>query len=72
MRKGTKDDVGIADFSRMKPVKSSSIGRVRYVKLSEIKKDKRKSLKDPQFKFRHKKDREDLERMKYFGKKRRR
>ena len=65
-RKKTKDDYGVADYSRMprpKP-KFVMINGVRYRKLSQEKKAKYKSLKDKEMKFRHQKDRGDVERIK--------
>ncbi|GAJ10149.1 unnamed protein product, partial [marine sediment metagenome] len=64
-RKGTKDDIGIADYTKPnRKVKTRTIDGIRYVKLSEVIKDKRKSLKDKEFAFRHKKDLEDINRIK--------
>jgi len=65
-RKGTKDDVGVADYTKTpRPhPKFIVINGVRYRKLSQEKKAKYKSLKDKQFKFRHGKDRGDVERIK--------
>lgn len=64
-RRGTKDDFGIVDYTR-KPrgIKTKLINGVRYVQLQEIRKDKRKSLRDKSSAFRHQKDRRDLETMK--------
>lgn len=65
-KKGTKDDFGIVDYTKFpkpKP-KTVTIRGVKYRKLSEEEKAKRKSIKDPAYKFRHKKDKEDLNRMK--------
>jgi len=64
-RMGTKDDFGIVDYSK-KPrgIKTKKIGGINYVQLQEIRKDKKKSLKDKESKFRHEKDRGDLEIMK--------
>lgn len=64
-RKGTKDDVGVADYTKpTRKVKHVNIRGINYAKLSERKKDALKSLRDPAFKFRHEKDRRDLYRIK--------
>lgn len=63
--RGTNDDIGIADFSKPRPkFKSNKIEGVNYASLSEIKKDKNASLKSKEFAFRHKKDKDDLNRIK--------
>lgn len=63
-RRGTKDDLGIADFSNMKRgLKVRVIDGIRYTKLSESVKDKKSSLSDEEFHFRHDKDRKDLDRI---------
>lgn len=63
-RKGTDDDVNIADFTKPKrKIRVVSYGGVKYSHLSESIKDKRRSLTEVQYKFRWKKDREDLNRM---------
>lgn len=61
-RKGTKDDVGVVDFTKTpSPApKSKKIQGVRFRKLSEEIKAKRKVIKDPMFAFRKEKDMEDL------------
>lgn len=69
-KKGTKDDVGIADYTkipRSRP-KTNKVEGIDYVKLSETKKDKLRSLKDPKYKFRHYKDANDLHRINTFRK----
>lgn len=62
MRKGTADDEGIADFTMLrKPEpKTIMINGIIYVKLSEIRKDKLKALKDKKYAFRHAKDLRDI------------
>lgn len=64
-RKGTKDDFGIADYTK-KPsgLKTTTVGGVKFVRLSEVRKSKLKALRDKESKFRHAKDRDDLERIK--------
>ncbi len=64
MKKGTEDDITVVDYTEM-PVNfpSTSINGLRYETLPHIKKGKEKTLKDPEAKFRHEKDREDLERI---------
>ncbi len=60
----TKDDYGIVDYTRMKKgIRTRTIGGLKYTHLKENIKDKRKLLKDPAFKFRHAKDRDDLDRI---------
>jgi len=62
MKEGTRDDYGVADFSQIpRPTpKTRIINGIRYERLSEISKSKRKALRDPKYKFRHEKDRKDL------------
>ena len=68
-RRGTKDDVGIVDYSTPdRKLKTRRIDGIRYTKLSETVKDKKKAIADPQFEFRKKKDQEDLIRIN-FGRK---
>ena len=65
MVKGTRDDITIADFSKpRKGFKTKRIEGIRYAALSEIKKDKLRSLRSQEFAFRHMKDRDDLNRIK--------
>lgn len=61
MKKGTRDDFGIADFSK-KPrgLKTTMFGGVKYAHIDEVEKDRVKSLKDKDSSFRHEKDRFDL------------
>lgn len=63
-KKGTRDDIGIADFTKMRAMKTKTIDGVKFAQLSEVVKDKRKALADKQYAFRHKKDREDINRIK--------
>lgn len=64
MKKNTPDDVGIADFSRPeRKIRTIKVEGIKYAHVSESIKDKRKSLKSKEFEFRHKKDREDLNRI---------
>jgi len=63
LRRGTKDDIGVADYSKMRKVKTRMVDGIQYVKLSEVIKDKKKALKDKEFKFRWKKDKEDIRRI---------
>jgi len=46
----------VADFSRKKDLVTKNIDGVEYADLSEIKKDKLNSIKNPEFRFRHLKD----------------
>ena len=73
MKKGTKDDVGIVDYSKI-PIPTPRYRRidgVRYRRLSQEKKAKYRALRDSTQKFRHQKDKEDLERIKIATGKRR-
>jgi len=67
LRKGTRDDVGILDYTKTpSPTPSFSlIGGIRYRTLGQEAKAKRKAIKDPAFKFRKKKDMEDLNRINF-------
>jgi len=64
-KKGTKDDIGIADFTTMPKPKPTTInlGGILYRKLSGEKKAKMKALKDPTQEFRHAKDQDDYNRI---------
>lgn len=62
MKKGTDDDFGVADYTEMqRGVKTRTIRGVKFTRLSEVSKSKRAVLKDPESKYRHEKDRQDLE-----------
>jgi hypothetical protein len=65
-RKGTKDDYGVVDYTKMPkpPPRTINILGNRYRKLSQEKSSKFKALRDKTQKFRHQKDREDVERIK--------
>lgn len=56
----TKDDVAIADFTQERHTPYRNFSGIRVVGINSIKHDKRKAISDPQFQFRHEKDREDL------------
>jgi len=64
-KKGTKDDEGIVDYTKVpKPIpKFDVINGIRYRRVAEEIKAKRNALADPNFKFRHEKDRADLNRL---------
>lgn len=63
-KRGTPDDIGIADFSPLKRTdKFVRIRGQRYATLESREADARRALRDPQFKFRAGKDREDLARI---------
>ena len=63
-KRGTRDDIGLADFTQTKRgIKTRTIDGIRYTHLSESVKDKKRSLTEPQFAFRHDKDRNDLNRI---------
>jgi len=62
---GTPDDEDIADFSKPdKNVRIKVIDGLRYRDLREEIKAKQKAIADPEFKFRHAKDKADLDRIK--------
>ena len=55
---------GYADFTKPEQkIPADKIGGKRYVKLSHVKKTIRKTLKDPESKYRHAKDRDALNRI---------
>lgn len=57
-------DREVADFSKPnRKVQSSKIRGIKYTRLSMSEEDKKKSLSDPQYKFRHTKDNADLQRL---------
>ena len=63
--KGTEDDESIADYSKLEKGTPFVIKNgVRYRKLREEINAKKKSVADPEFEFRHKKDKDDLNRIK--------
>lgn len=65
LKKGTEDDESIADYSKLEKRTPFVVKNgVRYRLLKEEIKAKKKSVKDPEFEFRHKKDKEDLNRIK--------
>jgi len=63
-RQRTKDDINIVDYTRM-PSKIPTVRRfgVRWETLPSIKRGKKKILKDPKSKWRHRKDKDDIERI---------
>ena len=66
-RKNTEDDIHLVDFSKPeRKHRTVIIDGIRYVHLNETAKDKRKALRDKQYQFRWKKDREDLNRIKTY------
>ena len=71
MKKGTQDDEGVVDYTQTpkpKP-KVKKINGVYYRNIKEELKAKRCALKDKEMSFRHKKDLEDIHRIKLGGKK---
>ncbi len=65
-KRNTRDDYAVADYSKP-PKKKFEIIRIkgiRYERVSSIAKGKRKILKDPESKYRHEKDRYDLQAIK--------
>lgn len=67
-RKGTKDDWGVADYTKMPKPKPpvNKINGVRFRTLAQEAKAKRTSLRDKTQKFRHKKDSTDLAIIEWF------
>lgn len=64
-REGTRDDIQVADYSKpSRNYKQVWMDKNQYVQLDEIEKDKKKSLNDPSFQFRHEKDQDDIRRIK--------
>ena len=64
MRKGTKDDYGVVDYSGF-PIPNPPIRTIRGLRYRTLQREimaKRKSLADPAMKFRHNKDMKDLKR----------
>ena len=64
LKDNPKDDIGVVDYS-FGSAPSKRINGVRYEKLSNIVKTKKKILKDKESKYRHGKDRDDLRRIKF-------
>ena len=64
----TDDDIGVADYSKVpKPEpKTFTSGGIKYRSLKEELAAKLRALRNPQFKLRHPKDREDAVRIKRF------
>lgn len=66
-KKNTKDDESIVDYTEMPSnIPFVVINDIRYRKLSEEIKKKKQTIKDPEFKFRHPKDKDDLRRVKEY------
>ncbi len=64
MKRRTADDIIIADYSRLpKGLKIVKQKGLRWESLSSIEKGKRRILRDPKSKYRHRKDRGDLHRI---------
>jgi len=67
MKKNTIDDVGIADYTKPETkVPFKTIDGIRYRNLKQELIRKQKTVKDPEFAFRHKKDQDDINRIKGF------
>jgi len=66
MKPNTSDDIGIVDFSKYEGQETVNVRGIKMVKLKEIIKDKRRSLSNKKFMFRHDKDRSDINRIKEF------
>ena len=69
-RQKTRDDIPIVDYTTMPKKKPEivSISGVKYQSVSSIEKEKEKLLKKPKAKFRHEKDKYDLESIHAFKK----
>lgn len=63
----TDDDIEIVDFSPYRKTRTVTIHGNKFATLSDIKKEKMKILQDKKFKFRHEKDKEDVERINSFN-----
>jgi len=62
--KGTEDDKEVADYSKIpRGAKTITSDGIKYIKMNNIVKDRYKSLRDKESKFRHAKDRADLDRI---------
>ena len=68
-RKGTKDDIGIVDFTPIPKPKPSviKINGIQYRRLRAEVSAKRRALKDKTQAFRHKKDMDDMNRIRFSG-----
>lgn len=62
LKKGTKDDIDLADFTRIPRKKFSTveINNMIYAHLDELEKAKLRTLRFKKYAFRYRKDREDL------------
>ena len=67
-KQGTDDDQTVADFSPMpNPYPPhTTIAGLKVVNLSHVKQTKARALKDPKEKFRHAKDQEDIDRIRFY------
>ena len=62
----TEDDYAIVDYTKPnRKIKHMEKDKIRYARLSERRKDIRRSLEDKESAYRHQKDRADLERLRY-------
>ena len=62
--RNTKDDIGLVDYTKPpQGIKIKTIGGVQYSSLANSIKDKKSSLSQQEFAFRHKKDKDDLDRI---------
>jgi hypothetical protein len=67
LKTNTEDDESIADYTKLdKKWKYKIINGIKYRILKEELKRKIATIKDPEFKFRHEKDRDDIKRIKGF------
>ena len=66
-RKNTRDDVGMVDYTKQtRQIPYKRIRGVKYSTLTHETKTRHQILREKQFKFRHDKDLEDMERMKFY------
>lgn len=66
-RKRTKDDIGIVDYTKQpRSLETVKRNRLTYQSLRSVEARKRKILRDPKSRYRHRKDRADLERIECF------
>lgn len=67
-KKGTSDDQGVVDYTKHKgKIPFIKIHGVKYSTLGHEMEKKEGIIKNKQFKYRHRKDQEDINRIKFFG-----
>jgi len=61
LKRGTKDDFTLADFTKKRKVKTTKIQGLNFISLPELEKKRLEMIKDPKKRFRRGKDIYDLE-----------